>query len=398
MLTPEELLVIIDSMQPIIDGLNVFIVQDIVDRIVARLERGEPLSLSGTDDWQIKVYQEAGGHLDKLKAELQKFLKASDAEIQAIFEEAAIRSVEVDTEVYKAAGVPVPENPMSERMIRILADTYKRTGGEVRNFSRSTAEASQRRFTELLDEAHIKVMTGVQSYSEAVSDVVDALCDKMPEVLYPSGHRDTLETAVTRAVRTGVAQACGSMSLQQMDDFGWDLIRVSAHLGARYGDGGENPGNHAWWQGKLFSKSGTDPKYPPFSETGYGTGEGLCGWNCRHSFGPGDPNHNPYADYDKAENKKAFDLSQKQRRREAAIRRTKLKMIGLTAAIDGTTDIEQKGKLKEEYTKLAKKLARQNAEYSEFCKANGLRTMSDRTHVGGWTRGQTRRSIAAAKS
>lgn len=39
-------------------------------------------------------------------------------------------------------------------------------------------------------------------------------------------------------------------------------------------------------QGQVFSRSGHSRKYPPFERTGYGTGAGLCGWNCRHSFYP----------------------------------------------------------------------------------------------------------------
>lgn len=56
-------------------------------------------------------------------------------------------------------------------------------------------------------------------------------------------------------------------------------MEVSAHAGARP--------EHAAWQGKVYSRSGTSEKYPDFrSSTGYGTGAGLCGWNCRHTFGP----------------------------------------------------------------------------------------------------------------
>ena len=83
--------------------------------------------------------------------------------------------------------------------------------------------------------------------------------------------RDTIETAVARSVRTGVAQATGDISLKRMEEMGWDLVLVSAHMGARTGDGGENPGNHAWWQGKIYSRSGKSKKFPPFSLTGYGT-------------------------------------------------------------------------------------------------------------------------------
>lgn len=33
---------------------------------------------------------------------------------------------------------------------------------------------------------------------------------------------------------------------------GWKIVLVSAHLGARTGDGGENFTNHFWWQGKFY--------------------------------------------------------------------------------------------------------------------------------------------------
>ncbi|NJP39587.1 hypothetical protein HCH52_00740 [Oscillospiraceae bacterium HV4-5-C5C] len=35
----------------------------------------------------------------------------------------------------------------------------------------------------------------------------------------------------------------------------------------------------------MFSGSRKNNKYPDFvKSTGYGSGEGLCGWNCRHRY------------------------------------------------------------------------------------------------------------------
>lgn len=60
---------------------------------------------------------------------------------------------------------------------------------------------------------------------------------------------------------------------------GCDLVEVTAHAGARP--------EHAVWQGKIYSRSGKSEKYPSLVEsTGYGTGPGLGGWNCRHSMFP----------------------------------------------------------------------------------------------------------------
>ena len=134
-------------------------------------------------------------------------------------------------------------------------------------------------------------MSGATAYSQAVREAIDSIVSEGVTVTYPSGHKDTIETATARAVRTGIGQAAGDIALKRMIEMEWDIILVSAHIGARTGDGGENPGNHFWWQGKYYSRTGNDDRFPEFyGATGYGTGEGLCGWNCRHSFGSGTGN------------------------------------------------------------------------------------------------------------
>lgn len=314
------------------------------------------------------------------------------------FEDAGIKAFEYDNDFYVAHGLPSQSLAQSENMIRLLADTYQRTNGEIHNFTRTTAKASQQRLIKVLDTTHFKVMSGATSYTQAVKEAVNEIVNEQTKVAYPTGHVDTIETAVLRAVRTGVAQASGNMAIEGMIERDWDLVRVSAHLGARYGDGGENPGNHFWWQGKLYSRTGKAPGYPLFEEaTGYGTGEGLCGWNCRHSFGPGDPNHNPFKDFDKEENKKAYDLSQRQRAAEARIRKTKLKLLGLRQAIDGCQDDGAKATLQEEYSKAAQLLQKQNAAYNDFCEKNNLKRLSDRVSVAKWTRSEAAKATAAAR-
>ena len=398
MLTPQQLLEIVDTMYPLIDELNVWITSDLIKRLMARIGRGERLLLTPTDEWQLQVYQSAGGHLEAVQRDIMRFTKLSDTEVKAIFEDAGIKAFEYDNDFYVAHGRPSQSLAQSENMIRLLTDTYQRTNGEIHNFTRTTAKASQQRLIKVLDTTHFKVMSGATSYTQAVKEAVNEIVNEQTKVAYPTGHVDTIETAVLRAVRTGVAQASGNMAIEGMIERDWDLVRVSAHLGARYGDGGENPGNHFWWQGKLYSRTGKTPGYPLFEEaTGYGTGEGLCGWNCRHSFGPGDPNHNPFKDFDKEENKKAYDLSQRQRAAEARIRKTKLKLLGLRQAIDGCQDDSAKATLQEEYGKAAQLLQKQNTAYNDFCEKNNLKRLSDRVSVAKWTRSEAAKATAAAR-
>lgn len=398
MLTPQQLLEIVDTMHPLLDNLNSRITTDMVNRLMLRLGRGEGFLLTGTDKWQLEVYKSAGGHYEALEREIQRFTKKSEAEVKAIFEDIGIKSWAFDDAFYVAHGMESVPLLQSESMIRLLTDTYQRTNGEIRNFTRTTAKASQQKLYSVLDTAHFKVMSGAQSYTQAVREAVNDIVREQTKVHYPTGHTDTIETAVLRAVRTGTAQASGNMSLQGMIERDWDLIRVSAHLGARYGDGGKNPGNHFWWQGKLYSRTGRTPGYPLFEEaTGYGTGEGLCGWNCRHSFGPGDPNHNPYADFDAEANKKAFDLSQKQRNAEARIRQSKLQILGLREAINSAEDEGVKATLQDDYNKAAALLHKRNLAYDKFCTDNNLKKLSDRISVAKWNRSEAAKAAVAAR-
>ena len=395
MLTPEEIQALAELIQPRVDELNKLIGADLIRRVMARLGRGE-LYLTGTDRWQLQVFQDAGGHLEAVQQILTRWTGATHTEIARIFETAGIQALQYDSSFYLAQGLEALD-VRSEGMLRLLEDTYRRTCGSVDNFTRTTAQASQTRLINALDTAHFRVTSGAVSYTQAVDDAVSELAGSQLRVYYPTGHSDTIETAVLRAVRTGVAQAAGGMAIQGMLERNWDLVRVSSHIGARYGDGGENPSNHAWWQGKLYSRTGATPDLPLFEETtGYGTGEGLCGWNCRHSFGPGDREHNPFSEFDSEKNKAAYDLSQKQRTLERRIRRTKDKLVTLREAVDATEDESAKATLNAQYTRTAKLLSRQTQAYNDFCEQHKLKRYSERLQLGRWTREDAKRSILAA--
>lgn len=399
MLTPQELLEIVDTLYPLLDELNVWITTDLISRLLARLARKEDWTFGASDKWQIELYKEAGGHYEELTEQIKKWTKKSDAEVKAIFEDAGLRAWNADDAFYVAQGFESTPLLKSEPLMKILTDTYQRTNGEIHNFTRTTANNSQQHFMNVCDKAHLKVVTGAQSYTEAVKEAVDELIDTQAKVKYPSGHTDTIETAVLRCVRTGTAQASGNMSIEGMVERDWDIVLVSAHLGARYGNGEKNPGNHFWWQGKLYSRTGKTPELPDFVKTtGYGTGEGLCGWNCRHSFGPGNLGHNPYKEFDAEENKKAYDLSQKQRAMEREIRKTKTRMKGYKTAVENSPDEETKQKFQEDYDRAAEDLSRQNAAYKKFCEDHNLKRYDDRLRAAKWGRSEASKAAATARN
>lgn len=382
MLTPKQLQEIVETMQPMLDDLNVWITKDIIKRVMARLGRGEDMEMTSTDVWQAQVYRNLGGHYEALQRQLIAFTEASEEEIRQIFQYAGLTAYDADAKMYHQGGLDVPPLRQSPRILQVLEDTYRRTNGELRNFTRTTATATQQRLIQALDKAHIMVMSGATSYATAVREVVNELAEHQAYVRYPTGHTDTLEVAVLRAVRTGTAQASGNMSVATMEQYGWEIVLTSAHLGARYGDGGQNPGNHFWWQGRFFSRTGKDKRFPPFIEsTGYGTGEGLCGWNCRHSFGPGDGVHNPWMKYDAQANKEAYDLSQIQRKKEREIRSQTKKVEAFKEAVDAAQSDDVRKVMQEALKDEQGKLTSLRKDYGNFCDENDLKRQAFRLQV-----------------
>lgn len=367
-----------------------------------RIGRGDEYLFTSADRWQIEIMQDSGALLEEIIPEIAKRTKLQQKEIKEAMEEAGIKAVEADDKIYEAAGLsplPLMESP---ELIRLMQRNYEATLGEWRNYTRTTADAAQKLFVNSCDTAYHKVTTGAVSYTQAVREAVDEVVSGGVYVNYTNAetgkiHRDTIETATARAVRTGVGQATGAISLERMKEMEWDIILVSAHLGARTGDGGENPGNHMWWQGKFYSRSGKDKRFPPFSVTGYGSGEGLCGWNCRHSFGSGDGENNPYKDIQTSDSEKIEKLEQRQRALERRIRKTKRIVAGMQTAVEACQNPQAKAELQMQLDKKSFLLQHQNKAYNDFCKENELRPLADRLRIARWGREQAAKARGAAR-
>lgn len=397
MLRPAYLAAIAEGSEQIASELHDYIVQAIVGRMMERIGRGEKYLLTSADRWRIQILQDAGALLENITAELALYTGKQIQEIRSALEEAGVKALEADDVIYSAAGlsaVPLWESPA---LVRLMERNMNASLGEWRNYTRTTAEEAQRLYITECDKAYNRVMSGAVAYTQAVKEAVEEVASAGVAVKYPTGHTDTLETATARAVRTGIAQATGDISLKRMEEMEWDIILVSAHIGARTGDGGQNPGNHLWWQGQFYSRTGKDKPFPPFSQTGYGTGEGLCGWNCRHSFGCGDGVHNPYKDIQTEDNVRMEKLEKRQRELERRVRKTKRAVMGMQTAVEQCQDEAAKFALQQELDRKSYLLQRQNQAYQDFCKYNSLRPLSERLKIARWNREQAAKARGAAR-
>lgn len=395
MIAPEQFQEIGETLLPLLDELTEWIIQDMIERFMIRFGRGEGKLLTGTDEWQAWVLEQAGGNLDEIQKALAKSTGKSQEEIAKIFKESGIQAAKADAE---AAAVTF--SGLSSGMMAIITDAYERTVGEISNITRTTAGATNQAFIDICDAAYWKVRTGAQSYTAAMLEGVKALGQVQPIVRYPSGHKDTLEVAVLRCIRTGVAQSSGNMTIQQCKDMGWNHVLVSQHMGARVSDT-DPVADHAGWQGKVYCIDGKDAQFDNLLDaTGYPENPlGLCGYNCRHSFTPFLPgvSRNNNKPIDTEANRRTYELSQTQRAMERRIRAQKRKCTALHTAVKNCEDPAGKAKLQEKYTQSAKRLQDQNAAYAKFCEENDLKPYHERLAVAGWDHSAASTASAAAR-
>lgn len=314
----------------------------IISIVKGLIKLGSP---SATAVWQMRRMIEAGVVYEDTLKKISVLTGKSENELKNIFSKAGVKSMKFDDSIYIRAGMkPLPLN-QSPAMLDVMKAGLERTASTLRNLTLTTAITSQNVFIRAADLAYMQVATGAFDYNTAIRQAVKNISQNGITVInYASGRQDQLDVAVRRTVLTGVNQTAGQLTEKRADEIGTDLVAVSAHLGAR--NKGIGPMNHESWQGKIYSRSGTHPKYPNFYEiTGYGTGEGLGGWNCRHSHYPwfegiskqaySEADLKSYANKTVTYNGKEmsyYEATQKQRYFERQIRNTKREASAVEAA------------------------------------------------------------------
>ena len=389
MLPPSYLDAMPDAFVQLAQQVEDEILQDVARRI------GKMGTLTETADWQLWRYQQTEAVRENVVKLLAKYSGKSEATIRRLLKEAATEAMEREDAIYYHYNLEPTPFEESAALNNLLNAGARQTCGTWRNLTATTANTVSGAFERTLDVAWGKVATGAFDYKTAVKQAVDSLADEMPEITYPSGHTDSLEVAARRAVLTGVNQTAGKLQEARMDEMNVEFVETSAHGGARP--------SHAEWQGRRFHRGGAvdymGKHYPDFEQaTGYGTGAGLCGWNCRHTFFAvfpelGDP---PTWTEESLQELNArnieyngklytqYEVNQMQRARERNVRKWKKRYLAESAAGSDTTD-----------SAVRLKAARQSL--SEFAKATGGRVDSARTSVHGFGRSASSKAAWAVR-
>lgn len=389
MLTPDELKVVPDNIVKIYQDLE----DDIISDIARRLQKaGE---ITDTADWQMYMLGQMGNDLEEIKSKIAKTNKMSKDEVDKLFINATDRSMYYENIAYKKAGKKILSLYDSPTMMRFVEANAKKTHGELKNLTKSLGFKSgngfksvAKTYQDTLNYAHFQVASGAFSYQDAVRNAVRTLTESGLRVVdYESGVSNMLDVAVRRATLTGINQTVSEMTLMQMKESDSEFVEVTAHMGARP--------DHQTWQGKVYHVGGDKDGYPDFEEsTGYGTGAGLCGWNCRHSFFvffPGISVRNytdeqlknidpPPIEYD-GKTYTYYEATQKQRQIERMIRKTKRELVALDSA-----------GLKSDFTAKSVRLRKQKDLYVDFSKYAKLKTRNERHQVYGFNKSVSNKS------
>lgn len=411
MLKPEYFNDKADRMIELYRQLEDYIFKDIAYRLL------KSQSVSGTADRLIWKLEQMGESRAEIMNKLSKLTGLSKRELKELLQDAVITSWNDDLSTFNQIGINIVNPLENQAVMSVMNAEYQKCQGELNNLTRTTMNQAQVDLTRMLDEAEMRVASGVQSYSGAVCEILDNYAKKGMVVEYPTGTHRSLEAAVRCCVVTSMNQTSAQITNQYILEGGIEYVLVSAHLGARI----QQPGQpylagHENWQGKVYRIRGSEPGYPNLLEmTGYDIGEngagkvvnplGLHGYNCRHSHQPWDKAlKNPYVDengkstIDTEESRKLYQNQQKQRAMERSIRATKRRLLMKQQEIDLVAETDVKEILQNDYDKLAYKLREQNKAYNEFCTENDLQKQSDRLKVAGYKREQAAKARGRARA
>ena len=327
---------------------------------------------------QNQKLQELGMVQEEIIKRLSALTGQTQQELIQLLSEASAEAVADDIDYYTRADVYEPNKVDTEALYAQLNSGLLQTEQAFFNITRTTANTATKQFERALDRVWLQINTGGFDYTTAIKNAVKDLAEAgIGTIEYKSGRIDNIEVAVRRAVVTGANQTALKTQETLANELEIDLVEVSAHGGARP--------EHAKWQGKVFSRNGRvtidGVTYEDLRKaTGYGTGAGLGGWNCRHTFFPYVPGASrSWTDKElKAlEEKKItyngekyteYEASQLQRGIERDIRKMKRTVEAIEAA--GGDASEERAKLR-----------KAQKSYTDFSEQTGMKKQSARTQI-----------------
>ena len=257
---------------------------ELQDRIFSEIVRRirKTGKITSTADYQINKLLVLGNSTEFIEQELKRLLEASYPDIWALYDKVCDWEYVRYKDAYEQINgsfVPLEENEQVQQWSHAVIN---QTRNELKNITQSmgmTVNISGKAvFTPLaeyyqmyLDRACLDIVTGAFDYNTVLRRVVKEMtASGIRSIDYgKSGYSNRVPVAVRRAVMTGVSQLSAQINEMIAKDLKTDTYEVTWHAGHR-------PSH--WWGGNMYT-------YEELKSICHlGQGDGLCGWNCRHSY------------------------------------------------------------------------------------------------------------------
>lgn len=349
--------------------------QMILEDIVRRIKKAG--KIASTADWQINRLKIIGYSSEDIEKMIKETLNLSYPEVFELYDKVIDWEYVRNKDIYEqvnAEFIPYEEN---EELQQLTDGLIQQSNEELRNITQSMgfyvdygngklvmtplADIYQK----YLDQAIMGVAYGTFDYNTMIRKVVTQLTNSgLRTIDYASGWHNRVDVAARRAVMTGVSQLTRKISDMNAEKLKTEYFEIEWHGGARP--------EHAKWQGRVWSKEQL------VTVCGLGTGPGLLGWECYHSYHPfikGISERNWTDEWlaeqsrkentPKTFNGKEYTLykaKQQQRKMETAMRAQREKVVLL----------KQGGADKDDVMLARIKYQGQLGEYTRFCKRMGL--------------------------
>ena len=374
-------------------ALEMSIMEDIVRRI------RKAGTITDAADWQIQRLIILGNSTQDIEDLIREAVGGSEEEVRRIYEEVIAREYTRDKSLYEQIGkefIPYDQNRELQQLVNAMV---RQSSEELYNITKSTGfmlsdghggkvyTPTADVYNRYLDEAITGMVSGAYDYNTLIRRMVNEMTNSGLRtdhafsdggsnygVDYASGWHNRIDVAARRALLTGMSQVTGRITEENAQRLGTDYFEVTWHSGARP--------SHAVWQGKVYTKEQL------VRICGLGTGPGLDGWNCQHSYYPFIPgvSERLYTDEWLAEQNArentprlyrgreytTYEATQKQRQMETSLRAQREKVQLLR---EGGAD-------KDDITLAQCKYQAKLDEYKTFSKAMELPEQAERIYTG----------------
>ena len=301
----------------------------------------ESVTRDNIQEWQAQKQAEATRLQSRNTSIAIADLRTAARELAQVIEDVVDETVKRQDDIINEAaqGVFVDVPRFTPALIQLIQGEQSQAIGQLQLIVQTMLHYSNQIYADILAEVVQLVIDRLITPQEALTQVATRWAEKgIPALIDRAGRQWSVEGYVNMFVRTTVKSVAVASQFTRMDDYDIDLIEVSSHIGARP--------RCAPFQGRIYSRSGNHPVYPPFSSTSYGEPAGLLGINCGHQIYPyiEGVSIKRFKPYDEAENDRVYRESQQQRYLERQIRKAKreVEMMKAIGSEKGVREAQQK--------------------------------------------------------